>query len=310
MSRNDAFRRLLARDEYAAFPFERIPAAEQAGRRLAAPATNLGSGRGRFRIVFERLTPLLRDAASLCDVGVYPGTAPRLLRSVPGGERLRVTGLGLGFTPEFRAAMAEIDVCLHEVELDLRDPPPGACHVMDCSVAELGGPFELCLCTEVIEHQMHPVSLMLGLSRLTRPGGTVVMTTNSVSFVGDLAKLALGRHNVEALERSHVVADHDWRPHIRLFTAEELRVLFGLAGFQVLEARYFDNGNVYAGAKGVGMATLRALAGVLPHLRSHILVVARRDGDPDPSLVSHLQHMVAATGCSRALEGRPDGAVA
>jgi SAM-dependent methyltransferase len=236
-------------------------------------------------------------------VGVYPGTAPRLVRGLPGGAELRIAGLGLGLEDSFRAAMEQLGVELHELEFDLRLPPSGVDHLLSCPVAPLGGPFDICLCTEVIEHQMHPAALLLGLNRLTRRGGTLLATTNSVSFIGDIAKLAAGRHNVEALERSHIVSDSDWRPHIRLYTLAELRALVERAGFEVLEACYFDNGNVYAGGRGLAMTALRRLAGRVPHLRSHVFVMARRTGDPDPALELHLRRVAAAHGLERILGG-------
>jgi SAM-dependent methyltransferase len=302
------FRRLLADDERTALPFERIPPEEQRQRRLAPPATNLGSGRGRFRIVLDRLAPLLRRGGALCDVGAYPGTALRLARTLPGGGAVAMTGVGLGFAEDFRAAMSTLSVDLHELEFDVRLPPSGAEHILTCPVRALGGPFDICLCTEVLEHQVHPASLLLGLSRLTRPGGVVLLTTNSVSFVGDIAKLAAGRHNVEALERSHVLCDSDWRPHIRLYTRTEVENLVGRAGFEVIDARYFDNGNVYAGPKGLGIGALRALAGRLAHLRSHVLVVARRSRDPDPALHGQLRRMVSVHGLDAILGEAHSGA--
>ena len=302
------FKQLLAEDERHAFPFERIPSAERGARGLATPATILGSGRGRFRLVLDRLLPLLSARASVCDVGVYPGTTLRLIRGLPGGVAVRMTGLGLGLDHAFRAAMQQLDVELHEVEFDVRLPPSGAGHVLNCAVPPLGGPFDVCVCTEVIEHQVHPASLLLGLSRLTRPGGSLLLTTNSVSFVGDIAKLVAGRHNVEALEHSHVVSDSDWRPHIRLYTLAELEALVERAGFEVLEARYFDNGNVYAGSRGLAMSALRGLAGRVPHLRSHVLVLARRSGDADPALELHLRQVLAAHGLGRLVGLGADGA--
>lgn len=301
------FQRLLAEDEVSALPFERIPLAEQHKRRLARPATNLGSGRGRFRIVLEQLAPLLLTSRTLCDVGAYPGTMLRLARTLPGGEQLRMTGVGLGFVDAFRGAMEAMDVQLHELELDVRVPTPGAQHLLNCPVQQLGGPFDICLCTEVIEHQVHPASLLVGLNRLTRPGGIALVTTNSVSFLGDIARLAVGQHNVEALERSHVVSDSDWRPHIRLYTRGELQALMQRAGFEIIEARYFDNGNIYAGAKGVGIRTLRLLGSSVPHMRSHVLVVARRSGDPQPAFADHLRQIVARHGLSGILGACDDG---
>lgn len=301
------YRRLLKADERDALPMERLADTEARERRLRSPVTNLGSGRGRFRVVLDRLLPLLPQADKIGDVGVYPGTTPRLIRSLPAGAEISIAGLGLGFDRAFTKAMSRLGVALHEVELDLRRPPADGRHLLTCPPEDIGGPYDITVCTEVIEHQMHPASLLVGLNAATAPGGTALLTTNSVSFVGDIAKLMLGRQNVEALHRSHVISDSDWRPHIRLYTARELRELFELAGFTVSEATYFDNGNVYRGVKGAAMASLRAVASLAPHWRSHVLVVARRTGEPDPMLVEHLRRMVDAHGLSELLAGRPCG---
>lgn len=295
------FRRLLARDEADALAFERVPEAERRARRLARPATNLGGGRGRFRVLFEALEPLLAGGVAACDVGVYPGTTLRIARTMPGGDGTKLVGLGLGLSDAFRGEMSRLGVRLHELEFDVRLPPPGAQHLLSCDVESIGGPFDICVCTEVIEHQLHPVSLLVGLNRITSPGATVLMTTNSVSFFGDIAKLAVGHHNVETLERSHVVSDSDWRAHIRLYTRGELTVLMERAGFAVTSARYFDNGNVYAGRKGALIGALRGAAALVPHLRSHVFIEAQRVREPEPSLIDHLERLLSRYGLQERL---------
>ena len=291
------FRALLASDEREAFECERFTEAERRARRLARPATNLGVGRGRFRHLFERLDPLIEDGAAICDVGVYPGTTVRIARGLAHGGRVTLTGVGLGFSEPFKRDMERIDVGLHELEFDVKRPPADAGHLLSTPI----GPFDGCVCTEVIEHQFQPTSLLVGLNRLTRTGGTLLLTTNSVGFIGDVARLLVGRHNVEALERSHVVSNADWQPHIRLFTLAELRTLVARAGFEIDAAYYFDNGNVYSGLKGAAMTGLRAVSGRVPHMRSHIFVAARRRADPDQALAEHLRRALAATG----LDGIP-----
>jgi SAM-dependent methyltransferase len=291
----------LRDDERACCACERISEDEVSTRRLAPPATNLGTGRGRFWHLLRHLEPYLSPETSLADVGAYPGTALRLARRLPGGERMSLTALGFGFEDDFRDCLRRLDVALHEVEFDVRRPPAGAGHLLRLS---LDAPFDVVICSEVIEHVVHPAALLVGLNRITRRGGTVLLTTNSVSFIGDVAKLLAGRHNVEALERSHVVTDYPWRPHVRLFTRDELARVFALAGFTVWAAYYFDNGNVYRGAKGAVMAALRGVTNLVPHLRSHVFIAAERTREPLPELVAHLATVLRATGLEE-LTGEP-----
>lgn len=204
----------------------------------------------------------------------------RLVRALPGGERVRFAAVGFGFGEDFRSAVGDHGAELVEAEFDVRALPDGVPHLLD---VDGPGAWDVAVCSEVVEHALQPLALLLGCRRLLRDGGELLLTTNSASFVGDLLKLAAGRHNVEALERSHVLVDHDWRPHMRLYLAEELRRLLELCGLRVSEASYFDNGNVYSGRKGVAIGAVRAIASGVPRLRSHIFVRAVAAGPPQPA---------------------------
>jgi SAM-dependent methyltransferase len=287
------FEELLRDDEEVCFPSERIPELERVARHLAPPATNLGSGRGRFWQLLRHLEPRLDQRVSLADVGAYPGTALRLVRHLPSGQETRLAAYGFDVSGEFVADLDRLDIPLHQVEFDVRRPPAGTGHLLTVPLDSL---FDIVLCSEVLEHQLHPAALLVGLHRITRPGGEAVVTTNSVSFVGDIARLLIGHHNVEPLERSHVLSDSAWRPHVRLFTRDELVNLFVLAGFAPEAAFYFDNGNVYAGPKGEAIKLVRRAAGMVPHFRSHVFITAKRTGEPHPRLLGHLRNLLHLTG--------------
>lgn len=290
------FRDLLGQDEAQAFPFEFIDAHERVSRRLAPPATNLGSGRGRFWELLSRIEPLVASNASIIDFGAYPGTLLRLIRSLPQGERARLAAAGFSFSHEFECALGQLGIRLVEMEFDARRGPNGAeSHILTRAVDEL---FDVAVCTEVIEHQFQPLVLCAGMNRFLADGGKLLLTTNSAGFIGDVLKLVSGRHNVESLERSHVLADHEWRPHIRLYTLPEIRKILELCGFEVEEGFYFDNGSVYRGAKGTAMSALRRAAGMVPHMRSHLWVKARKIGDPTHDACERIQRTCELYGVS------------
>jgi SAM-dependent methyltransferase len=283
-----AFDAFLLREEEAAFPWEHLDRREATQRRLKPPFTYLASGTRRFGLLAEHLAPLVAAGASVCDVGAYPGTSLRLMRALPGAGETRLAAAGLGFDPPFRAAMEKHRVELIEAEFDVRACPPGG-HLLETPLADPAGDWDVVVCSEVIEHQQQPLSLLCGVSRMLRPGGTLLMTTNSASFIGDILKLAAGRHNVEALHRSHVLLDSEWRPHIRLYFREELEQLLDMAGLRVTESFYFDGGNVYRGVKGAAVASVRALAGVLPRYRSHVFLRATVQSAPTAQTLQRLR---------------------
>lgn len=138
------------------------------------------------------------------------------------------------------------------------------------------------VCSEVIEHTLQPLALLLGCRRMLRPGGELLLTTNSASFVGDVLKLASGRHNVDTLERSHILVDHQWRAHMRLYLLPELRELLALCELTALEALYFDKGTCTLGPRG-----WPPMSSARPRPASSACAVtcssARADGSPQPA---------------------------
>lgn len=239
-------------------------------------------GRRRFGLIAERLRPAIAVGASIADVGAYPGTTLRLVRALPGGDGTRLAAVGFSFDDRFSAAVDALGAEMVQAEFDVRALPAGVPHLLDVAGA---GEWDVVVCSEVIEHTLQPLALLLGCRRLLRAGGELLLTTNSASFVGDVLKLAIGRHNVEALDRSHILVDHEWRPHMRLYLLPELRELLALCGFTAVEAFYFDNGNVYAGPKGAATGVIRAAASSVPRLRSHMFVRAVAAGTPQAGAV-------------------------
>jgi len=255
-----------------------MPPEEVAQRGLRPPWTNLGVGRRRFELIAQRLRPAIAGGAAVADVGAYPGTTLRLVRALPGGDRTRLGAVGFSFDG-FSSAVDALGAEMVQAEFDVRALPDGVPHLLEIAGA---GEWDAVVCSEVIEHTLQPLALLLGCRRMLRPGGELLLTTNSASFVGDVLKLASGRHNVEALERSHILVDHHWRPHMRLYLLPELRELLTLCGLTALEAFYFDNGNVYVGTKGAATGVIRASASCIPRLRSHMFIRAVADATPRP----------------------------
>ncbi|MGI8802550.1 MAG: class I SAM-dependent methyltransferase [Solirubrobacteraceae bacterium] len=291
------FERFLSIDSVAAWPWEVVPEEQARELRLAPPKTNLGQGRGRFRLLAEILAAPVARGSSICDVGAFPGTTLRLIRQLPGGDRVRIGAAGLGIDGEFRRALQAIDVETIEAEFDVRATDPGVSHLL--AVPLPTERWDVVVCTEVVEHQLQPLALLVGCNRLLRPGGKLVLTTNSASFIGDVLKLLAGRHNVEALGRSHVLVDHAWRPHMRLYLLEEMEELLRLVGFDIERGRYFDGGNVYAGAKGAVIGAIRRLAGTVPRLRSHLVIVATKAAEPPPESLRRLDASFGIFGLTR-----------
>jgi 2-polyprenyl-3-methyl-5-hydroxy-6-metoxy-1,4-benzoquinol methylase len=282
------FKKFLSSDESLSFPWERISQQEKEDRKLASPATNLGCGSKRFWLLLHEVIRNIDASQRVCDFGAYPGTFLRIMRHHVGNE-ISLAGAGFAFSNEFVGAMSEYDIELLEMEFDIRYPKfSNFKHILDAHIE----PYDVAVCTEVIEHQMYPLSLLVGLNRSLKVGGKLYLTTNSVSFIGDILKLVSGDHNVESLERSHIVKDDLWRPHIRLYTLEELKSLLESAGFEVDLGFYFSNGDSYRGVKGMTLKTIKYIASSIPHMRSHIFIKAIKIQDPNPIVIENLNQVI------------------
>lgn len=278
-------REFLRQEDDSCFPWERKSAEEVAARKLREPATNLGEGRIRFSLLLSRLKSALDSRASIADFGAYPGTFLRIARFLGDGP---LAACGFGFDDRFRGAMDALSVRMVEAEFDVR-----ACNSHILNVEPVG--LDAAVCTEVVEHQMYPLSLLVGINRHLKCGGRLYLTTNSVSFVGDVLKLCAGQH-WEPLGRSHVLCDSAWRPHVRLYTLNELVTLLRMTGFEPDEAFYFDNGNPYRGIKGIAVSAVRSLASVVPHMRSHIFLASIKKAEPTLESLTVLHNNLSAYG--------------
>jgi hypothetical protein len=291
------FSQMLVEDEKNSFNWEHLSSAETMSRKVKKPATTLGNGRGRFWEILSALSVHLEHQESLIDFGAYPGTLLRLLRTMRGGAGLHLGAAGFGYSPEFLGAMQQLRVSVLEMEFDVRYPMHSNLKHILFYPAEQGqlSLYDVGVCTEVLEHQMYPLSLLAGINRFIKTRGSLYLTTNSVSFIGDILKLVLGRHNVEEIRHSHVLNDSLWRPHIRLFTLAEVKLLVQMAGFEIKDSYYFDNGGhggIYSGMEGMVNSSVRLAASAIPHLRSHIFVAATKVSPPSDEALSILRRVI------------------
>ena len=125
--------------------------------------------------------------------------------------------------------------------------------------------FDLVLCSQVVEHLLDVDTGMRELSRVLRPGGTLILTTDNARNLVTRA-LYLGR-----LRRQ---AGYDF-PH-RDFELDDVTARLRAAGLDVAATETFR----FSAPRGVGQRLLDRLDAVIPRhgLGDIIAVVARRPG--------------------------------
>ena len=95
---------------------------------------------------------------------------------------------------------------------------------------ECGGPFDLTLMGDVLEHLADPSRMLVRLHRLLAPGGAIVVCVPNIAHWSALRELMSGRwpaHDSGLFDRTH----------LRFFTRESLQEALQGAGFRVLKMR-------------------------------------------------------------------------
>lgn len=95
------------------------------------------------------------------------------------------------------------------------------------------GGFDVILCSEVIEHTPDPETVLRGIARLLRPGGTLILSTpQSYSPLELLGRIAFWPGLIQIVRliyREPVLPTH----HISLLTRRRLRLMLAAAGLRI-----------------------------------------------------------------------------
>jgi 2-polyprenyl-3-methyl-5-hydroxy-6-metoxy-1,4-benzoquinol methylase len=127
---------------------------------------------------------------------------------------------------------------------DLLPRPEGIPHHVDWIQADLNVPlpcadasFDAIISTEVIEHLENPRAVFRELSRLLRPGGSLLLTTPNQESIRSLAALILRGHFVAFLDESYPA-------HLTALVRRDLERLCGETGFEPPRFAYTEQGAV------------------------------------------------------------------
>jgi 2-polyprenyl-3-methyl-5-hydroxy-6-metoxy-1,4-benzoquinol methylase len=127
---------------------------------------------------------------------------------------------------------------------DLLPRPEGIAHQVEWIQADLNVPlpcadasFDAIISTEVIEHLENPRAVFRELSRLLRPGGSLLLTTPNQESIRSIASL---------IARGHFVAflDESYPAHLTALVRRDLERLCSETGFEPPRFSYTDDGAV------------------------------------------------------------------
>lgn len=212
-------------------PFDAIPAAEH--HRI--PPSFLLSQTHRIWLSARLVVDNAGRDGRLVDFGSFPFSVPFALRDFF-GYRGPITATAIQPAPhETRAILDQYRIQLDVLDLDpfVTDPARGA--PPPSTLACEAGSVDVVTMFHVIEHLYHPMETLREAHRILREGGHLIITTDNPMMLTTFAHYLWGTgYLFEPVQNTCAMAFHDWRGHVRFFTADELRLMAEAAGFSVV----------------------------------------------------------------------------
>ncbi len=225
----------------------------------------------------------LPEAGVLLDIGTGKGIVPRFAQTL-GARVVSVDSLGAaGGSAIENVRQAGIEGHFCDI---LREPLPLEDAAADCVFFG-----------DVIEHLLHsPKSALLEIRRVLKPGGVCIATTPNAMRLTVRLRVAAGFSNWGRIDEYF---DGDFHAgHHHEYTIEEFRGVFTRTGFEVAEFILYEDSLRTARLLGVddlktqgrsrvppgreafyvsaGKRLLLGVTGLLPRLRSNMLLVAKK----------------------------------
>jgi SAM-dependent methyltransferase len=272
--RRATFRRLL--EAYRPSPFEVFGDGDP---RFTRPIHHALKSRDRLFVALSSgLSRLDDDGGTIADLGPYPGSLLRLLRTLR--PRTRLVGAGLLATPEFVRFMRE-DAEAEIVAVNF-DPANRELRAKGYPerVPLADGAVRLAFALEIVEHLTAPHHLAAEAFRILAPGGHLVLTTPNVTRIGNVFKLLVGRSpNDRLAPPGYDDPDDEWRPHAREYAMAEMVDVLTRAGFAIVERRFFvgdDTRDCVLSPRQRLVDLAKVPFHAVPHLRGSLLVVGQK----------------------------------
>jgi SAM-dependent methyltransferase len=178
-------------------------------------------------------------AGDLVDFGSFPFAVPLILRDY---FRYQGSIVGTAIQPlsdESKAILNQFRIQLEMLDLDPYVRDRSRVDNLPLSLTREAQSVDVVTMFHVIEHLYHPIPALREAYRILRKGGHLIITTDNAMMLNVLVNYLGGYGYVfEPVEITSSMLVHDWRGHVRFFTADDLRTMTTAAGFIEVEAGF------------------------------------------------------------------------
>ena len=228
----------------------------------------------RLPLLFDWLTPLIRPADKLLDVGSF-GEWPLVLWRFLGLTELSACSLEGGYLAYGAGALKAPDEQNKEFELLIRQ-----INLEKEQLPHEDASLDVITCFEVLEHLRYdPVFMMSEFNRVLRPGGLLLLTTPNIGSYEGLVRL-LNQDSPQIF--SQYFPDGNGIGHCKEYAPNEVRLLCRNCGFDIDTLETFNSHPPI----GIDRATLESFEGLKRSIERYgwsealsgqtMLVIARR----------------------------------
>lgn len=99
--------------------------------------------------------------------------------------------------------------------------------------------FDAIVIAELIEHLYNPLHMLKEARRVLKSRGVLLVTTpNQADFYNRFVLMFKGQSIYPHLLTSHIFCEPGNRPHIRIYTADELKIILAKTGFKWRKTQY------------------------------------------------------------------------
>lgn len=222
----------------------------------------------RYSIIAHKLKPYLSNQKKCIDFGSYPGQLQDFLHSSYG---VKFSLSGLHFSEEFKSFFNDWDIIDSDFE-EKQDSP------------DRKETFDLACAFNIIEHMERPDLLLDTINYYTNENSFFFLTTDNISSLDNVRRIKKGNSPNESLIKSKIFYNGEWRPHIRIFSKDELKFLLNYSGFKVIDHDFFDHrareykisGDSLKLKKGLRAKLRDYYKEVYPFFKNHHIFIAQK----------------------------------